>query len=115
MPIEKRKEPRRHLIFYLKVVHPDTDEIIGHLVDISTVGMMIICQDELASGQEIPVKLVLPSVFDAATHLNLVGETVWCHKDVNPDYYAVGFKFKHASPDNSAIIRELVNSFGFQD
>lgn len=114
MPIEKRKEPRRHLIFYLKVVKPDTDELIGHLVDITSVGMMIICQNELATGQEFPLKLVLPAVFESATHLNLIGETVWCHKDVNPDYFAVGIKFKRSSPEASLVIRELVNSFGFQ-
>ncbi len=114
MPIEKRKEPRRHLIFYLKVIQPDTGALIGHLVDITTVGMMIICQTELALGQEIKLKLVLPAVFEAATHLELVGETVWCHKDVNPDYYAVGMKFKKTTPENTMIIQDLVQSFGFQ-
>ncbi len=114
MPIEKRKEPRRHLIFYLKVVDPATDQLIGHLVDISTVGMMIICQNELAIGQIIPLKLLLPEVFETATHLDLIGETVWCHKDVNPDYYAVGMKFRQTTSDSREVIKDLVSSFGFQ-
>ena len=114
MPIEKRKVPRRHLIFYLKVVHPENGELIGHLVDVSTVGMMIICQNELATGQDFPVRLILPEVFESATHLDLVGETVWCHKDVNPDYFAVGVKFRKTPPETATIIQDLVNSFGFQ-
>ena len=114
MPIEKRKEPRRHLIFYLKVVDPVSGQLIGHLVDISPVGMMMICQDELATNQEIPVKLILPAVFESATHLELIGDTVWCHKDVNPDYYAVGIRFRNTTPENTLIIQDLVDSFGFQ-
>jgi len=115
MATEKRKQPRRHLIFYLKVIEPASGELIGHLVDITSVGMMIICKQPLETGQEIPVKLLLPVAFETATHLDLVGETVWCHKDVNPDYYAVGFRFKPSSPETVYIIQDLVDAFGFQE
>ncbi len=115
MQAEKRREPRRHLIFYLKVVHPESSELIGHLVDISPIGMMIICENELAVGQKIPVRLILPAVFEAARHLDVVGETIWCHKDVNPNYFAVGFRFSPPSPEAALVIGDLVRSFGFQD
>ncbi len=115
MPKEKRQHPRRHLIYYLKVVHPQTDELIGHLVDITPTGMMIISREPLEAGCEIPVKVLLPSIFEEARYLDLVGETVWCHKDVNPDYYAIGFKFISPAQDTVFVIQDLVDTLGFQD
>ncbi len=115
MPLEKRKLPRRHLIYYLKVVEPGSGEVIGHLVDISPVGMMMIGNQPLEVGQLIPLQVLMPNVFEGPTHLDVVGETVWCHRDVNPDYYAIGLRFVAPLPDTGAVVRELVEAFGFQD
>jgi hypothetical protein len=115
MPVEKRKHPRRHLIYYLKVVDPANSETIGHLVDVSPVGMMMISKQSLEPGQLIPLQLMMPSTFESAAQLDVVGETVWCHKDVNPDYYAIGLRFVVPLPETEVIIQDLVEAFGFQD
>jgi hypothetical protein len=115
MPVEKRKQPRRHLIYYLKVVDSGSNETIGHLVDVSAIGMMVISKQPLETGQLIPLQVLLPSTFETATQLDVVGETVWCHKDVNPDYYAIGLRFVVPLPETELVIQDLVEAFGFQD
>ena len=115
MSKDKRIQRRRHLIYYLKVVFPETGESIGRLVDITPVGMMIISEKPLETGQEIPVRIIFPSVLAANTCLDMVGETVWCHLDVNPDYYAVGFRFNSPTEESALLVKDLVDSFGFRD
>jgi hypothetical protein len=115
MPNENRRHPRRHLIYYLKVIQPGSSEVFGHLVDITPVGMMVIAKQPLEPGQLIPLQLLMPTVFEVISHLDVVGETVWCHKDVNPDYYAIGLRFVVPLPETEDVIQELVEAYGFQD
>jgi hypothetical protein len=115
MPVEKRKQPRRHLIYYLKVVEPGSGDTIGHVVDISRIGMMIIGHQPLEPGQIIPVQLMMPVGYEEVSHLDVVAETVWCHRDVNPDYYAIGLRFVMPLPETGIVIQDLVETYGFQD
>jgi len=116
MSMEKRKVPRRHIIYYLQVSDRTTVEMIGHLVDITTIGMMLITEQPLESGKKYTLRVSLPSEFTQAEYLDVAGECVWIHKDVNPDYYAVGFKLDEAATgEQSALITDLIDALGFFD
>lgn len=115
MSVDKRKQPRRHLIYYLKVVDPGTHAIIGHMVDISTIGLMLIGKQPMESGQILPLRILTPAIFEDVAYLDVVCETIWCHKDVNPDYYAAGLRFVVPLPDTELVIQDLVKAYGFQD
>ncbi len=115
MPVEKRRQPRRHLIYYLKVVDPGTGDLVSHLVDISPIGMMMIGKQALEPGQVLPFQLLTPTVFEDVSHLDVVCQIVWCHKDVNPDYYATGLRFIVPLPETETVIQDLIEAYGFQD
>lgn len=114
MPVDKRKQPRRHLIYYLKVVQPGSGELVGHLIDISSIGMMMIGKQALEPGQILALQILTPTVFEEASHLDVVCETIWCHKDVNPEYFASGLRFVVPLPETETVIQDLVEAFGFQ-
>ena len=46
-PKDRRTIKRRHLIYYLRVWDSDSGEMIGHVVDITTEGMMLIGEKKL--------------------------------------------------------------------
>lgn len=116
MAKQVRKQPRRHLVYYLKVLDPTRDnQVVGRLVDITTIGMMLISKNPLEPGREMDIRIQLPEEMAETGSIDLRGVVVWCHKDVNPDYYAAGFEFRSAPQEKMYIIKDLIDALGFQD
>ncbi len=44
---EKRKFRRRQIIYYLRVFDQSTDQLLGHLVNITSEGAMIISENQI--------------------------------------------------------------------
>ena len=55
---EKRKLNRRHLIYYLRVFDRDTSILIGHLVDITAEGIMLISEDPIETDNIFQLKML---------------------------------------------------------
>lgn len=108
-----RKQKRHHLVYYLKVVDPQTGEPIGRLVDISPIGIMLVSENPLEVGQHVAVRLNLPEGGNWPEQLDLTCETVWRHRDVNPEYYAHGLKFLEPAREIEFVIKDLIDEFGF--
>ncbi len=56
---ERRKFKRRNLSYYLPILDNDTQQVLGHLVDVSLVGIMIDCKKNIPSGQKYNLRLDL--------------------------------------------------------
>ncbi|HML39192.1 MAG TPA: PilZ domain-containing protein [Bellilinea sp.] len=115
MSDDQRKYPRRHLFYYLEVLDLPSNQVIGRLVDITPIGMMLISTKEFPEHKSVRLRLCLPQEFTAADHIDLQGESVWCHKDVNPDYYAIGFCFDAITLEQGNLINLVVKELGFRD
>ena len=46
----ERKAPRRHLIYYLRVYDRASGQQLGHLVDLTTEGVMLVSEEKLEKG-----------------------------------------------------------------
>ncbi len=112
---DQRKYPRRHLMYYLEVMDLQTGEVIGRLVDITLVGMMIVSAKELPEHRPVTLRITLPEEFEEADHIDLQCESIWCHKDVNPGFYATGFCFETADLETINLINRIIKQFGFRD
>ena len=49
---DKRQLKRVHLIYYLRIFDNDAGTAIGHLVDITTQGIMIISEEPVPAGKD---------------------------------------------------------------
>ena len=58
---EKREIKRRHLIYYLRVFDRKTDQLLGHLVNITPQGIMLISEESLATDTTFQLRMKLPS------------------------------------------------------
>ncbi len=112
---EKRRLQRRHLIFYLRVFKQKTNELLGYLVDINSEGIMIISENQIKINTKIKVEMALPTETGDRKPFEFEAKSKWCKKDINSDFYDIGFHFVDINPENIEIIEELVNSFGFQN
>ncbi len=106
---------RRHLIYYLRVWNNKEDKVLGHVVDITTEGLMLISEQEipLQRTYDLEIRWLDPERGDKAT--NFRAESRWSSKDVNPDFYDTGFRVLDEDIDALRPIRNLINLYGFQD
>ena len=90
---ERRELKRRHLIYYLRVFDRNTDKIIGHLVDITTEGLMLISEGPLETDAIFELRMDLPSEIEGVRKMDCLAHSRWCRKDDNPDFFNTGFSY----------------------
>jgi hypothetical protein len=99
----------------LKVFDRTTDELLGHLVDITEEGLMIVSENCVDPGKVIKLKMSLPREIEDKEEIEFKAQSMWCRKDVNPSLFGVGFKFEYVDVLSRQIIFELIHEFGFSD
>lgn len=112
---DRRTLHRRHLIYYLKVFEQGSDILLGHLVDITEEGLMIVSEKSMEEGKFLKMRMQLPREIDGNEYIDIDARSMWCRKDANPSLFGVGFKFEYVDADSRQIIFELIHEFGFSD
>ena len=111
---EKRKLQRRHLIYYLRTYNAETGQLLGHLVDITSEGIMLISEEPIEIDRPYQLHMLLPAdVFDRS-ELSFNARAIWRSKDVNEDFYDTGFKFLDITPAEQDIIEYMIEVYGFR-
>lgn len=109
---ERRSAARKQVRYFLTVLDQNTSEQIGLLVDLNTVGAMVIRESKYEVGKPCKIRIVLPEEIDGAQFIEMDVKSKWCEKDINPSFYAVGFEIQSISDKNKLLIVQLMNTFG---
>ncbi len=112
-----RKEDRRHLIYYLRVLDQNTKEEIGRVVDITPNGVLLISKEKFENKSEIAIQIELGNeLFEKMNgHLDLTVQCRWSKPDINPNYFVNGFVFLGHTKRETKLIDALVDLIGFRD
>jgi hypothetical protein len=113
--MNQRKDRRRNIIYYLRVFDRDTDQMVGQLVDITTRGMKLVSVHPVEQGARHSLRMLLPEEIDRKKHLKFEVECMWCKRDVNPNYFTIGFEFLDISPEDVHVVKALIYDFAFQN
>jgi hypothetical protein len=113
--MERRSVRRRHLLFYLRVFDASTGKLLGHVVDISQEGIMVISEKPVATGHHFALEMDLPSGREVKMRIGFTAKSIWSKKDVNPNFFDTGFQIQEMDPECSEMITELIEMFGFAD
>lgn len=113
--LEKRKLKRRHLIYYLRVFDRNTDALIGHLVDITPDGILLISEHSIEINQIFQLKMVLPAEILGKEEIHFDAKSVRCQKDINPDFFNIGFQLQKVAQNHFLVIEQLIDDLGFRD
>ena len=114
-PDDRRSIKRRHLIFYLRVWETTSEKLLGHVVDITTEGMMLISDQPIPTGQSYTLEVRLPDTEGDLKPLRFSAICRWSDNDINPAFYDSGFEFLEKTPQAMDTIRQMVAAYGFQD
>jgi len=111
----KRRVPRRHLIYYLRVFDRGTDTLVGNLVDISPMGIMLVSDKPLDVGREYCLRMMLPELVEGSRYIDFNGRAVWTKNDINPDFYDTGFELVDPSQEFLAVLEGLLEELAFKE
>ncbi|MBU0483277.1 MAG: PilZ domain-containing protein [Proteobacteria bacterium] len=112
---EVRVLKRRHLIYYLEVYDYKSNELVGHLVDITPKGIKLVSKKPIETGKAFILQMMLPEGYFKHKLLKFECESQWCKNDVNPDFFVTGFAVKDVDLEAKEIILKLIKQLGFND
>jgi c-di-GMP-binding flagellar brake protein YcgR len=110
-----RQADRWYLVYYLRVFDGMSRKILGHLVDISEQGIMLICDNPVEVNEDYRLRMLLPSQMKDRDEIIFSATSRWCKSDVNPDFYLVGFQIHDLAPAIREIIVSLIKDFSYNN
>ncbi|MDT8318485.1 MAG: PilZ domain-containing protein [bacterium] len=112
---EKKRETRRHLIYFSDVHDRDNRSFKAKLADITKEGLMVISEEKVELEKVFHLEIILPEEVDGRDKINLKAKSKWCKKDVNPDYFATGLEVEEIDIIDEELIEYLIYEYGFND
>lgn len=110
---ERRTTPRKKFDYYLRVVDDDTDEILGHMVEVSPTGFQLDTIVPRQTEKDYYLRVELTSDLGDRPFIIFVGRSKWCKMDVyEPNLYHVGFQMMEIMPDDKQIFLDILKKFG---
>ena len=110
---QKRKLERKNLVYFPEVVNVDTAEVIGRIIDLTTEGFLLVCDNPMEEGSVINATVNWVDEFRKETSFSCKISIVWCKDDVNPNYKALGCQIDNISDSNRESIKRLIRKWGF--
>lgn len=115
MSEDRRKIKRRYLMYYSRVFDAHTQSLLGHLVDITPLGAMVISEKSIETNVPFRLKLELSNDVSDKRYLEFESKSLWCRPDIDPSFYDTGFELINVSDEDKAVIERIVAAYGFRD
>ena len=112
---DQRKIDRRFLLYYMRVYDTATRQQIGNLVDITPRGIMVVSEHPLPEGQTTRLRMELTDEVADKPFMEFSAHSKWCEPDIIPNMYNTGFEILDITPEDSSIIHQIIEEFGFRD
>jgi len=106
---ERRKHPRKAVSQPLKVTDVDRDRLLGHLVDVSLDGLMLIAREALPVNRVFQVALDFPAEMAPDRGVTFGAESLWREMTGDPGQYWLGFQIIDIAPENAEKLRRLID------
>lgn len=110
---ERRRANRLRFSYYMQVMNDDTQELVGHLSDISPAGFKVDSSLALPPGKDLPLRMEPTGEIGSRPFLVFIARSRWCAPDpIVPNMNNIGFQIVDMLPDDVAIYKRIVESYG---
>ena len=110
---ERRNLERNDFSYYMQLVDSDTQQMVGHLVDISSGGFKLDSQAPIPVNKDFRLRMDLTSEVADKPTMSFVARSKWCQVDpLDPFIYNVGFQLINISPGDREIINRMIEKYG---
>jgi hypothetical protein len=97
----------------MRLVDNDTQELVGHLMDISSGGFKLDSQKPIPPNKDFRLRMDLTSEVANKPYMVFVARSKWCDTDpLDPFVYNVGFQLINISPSDFNIIKRMMETYG---
>lgn len=104
---------RREFYYYKKLIDLDTQEVVGHMADISSGGFKLDCSNPIPVNRDIRFSMSLTSEVADKPHMTFVARSRWCRVDpLDPYLYNVGFQLLTIAPSDLVIFHRMLEKYG---
>jgi hypothetical protein len=114
---EKRRLPRRELLYYLRVNDHKGQQQLGRLVDIHSRGLLLIGDNCLNVGQEYLIEIELPKALSEQGIPQIVAKSrcIWAHPSLARPFNESGLMILETSEEGQKNINLLIDMFALPD
>ena len=110
---ERRDLDRKDFPYYMQLIDHDTQELVGHLTDISSGGFKLDSQSPIPPNKDFRFRMDLTSEVADKPAMVFVARSKWCQVDrFDPFCYNVGFQLIDISPGDLEIFNRLIEKYG---
>lgn len=111
--LDERKHPRYSSVIYLKVFDRDHGGLVGHLVDISERGLMLVTENPLEKGARLRLQFTPPEEWGPREPVAFEAEVRWCRPEANPELFDLGLLVLAPSAEFRQAMEQLTAGYVF--
>ncbi|MCL4270762.1 MAG: PilZ domain-containing protein [Anaerolineales bacterium] len=112
---ERRRQQRRRFTYYMQVLDANTLNLVGHLADISLIGIRVDSEKPLPVNTNFKLRIDLTSDLSNKTYMILNGRSKWCEMDkFSPNSYNIGFEVNTQSREDTVIFQRMFEQYGVE-
>jgi hypothetical protein len=108
--LEKRKQQRKKVSRSLAVHDLSRDIVLGHVVDISVAGFLLLGFEKMPAGGIFQLGLELPAEIGCGALAEFRAESLWVEPSLGSTQYWAGFHIIDISPENAAKLQQLMDA-----
>jgi hypothetical protein len=109
---EKRKLERKNLGFFARTFDRETGELLGHLVNLTNEGAMLLCEVPLAVDKIYRLHMEISKSIFGRGHLDFEARCIWCQpEDIAPHLYNAGFHFTRLDPAGLKVVEQIIEEY----
>lgn len=110
---ERRNLDRKTFSYYMQLIDYDTQELVGHLADISPGGFKLDSLSPIPPNKDFRFRLDLTSDLADKSSMIFVARSKWCGVDpLDPFCYNVGFQLINISAGDLEIFNRMIEKYG---
>jgi len=110
---ERRRRDRTDFSYYMQLFDHNTQELVGHLADISSGGFKLDSQKPIPTNKDFLFRMDLTSKVANKPFMLFVARSKWCEVDpFDPFCYNVGFQLINISPGDTEIFNRMIEIYG---
>jgi len=111
--LNERRHARHQPVLYLKVFQQPGDRLVGHLVDISEQGIMLVSEQAIEIGERLSLAFLPPVDAGSAEPVEFEAEVRWCRPDANPELRSLGLRVLSPSAEFRNAMQQLASGYVF--
>ena len=112
---EQRTTPRKKIPIYMRILNDDTQEIIGHMVEVSNDGLRLESTVVLPTNKDYYLRLELTSDLgkNIPAYIVFAAQSKWCKMDtILPNLFHVGFQIIEILPEDKEVFGLVLQKYG---